>query len=76
MVAFMEVTSTDVFMEASVEASMEDMEDMKASTEVTSTGAFKKASTKGSMEVTSTKSSMKAFMEVMEAFAEAMEAFM
>ena len=63
-------------MEASVEASMEDMEDMKASTEVTSTGAFKKASTKGSMEVTSTKSSMKAFMEVMEAFAEAMEAFM
>ena len=47
-------------MNASVEASMEDMKGMKASTEVTSTGA----STKASMEVTSTKSSIEAFMEV------------
>ena len=36
----MEVTSTEFFMKTSVEASMEDMEDMKASTEVTSTEPF------------------------------------
>ena len=53
-----------------MEASMEDMEDMKASTYVTSTGAFTKAPTKASMKVTSTKASMVAFMEVMEAFVE------
>ena len=33
-------------MEASVEASMEDMEDMKPSTEISSTGGSTKASTK------------------------------
>ena len=33
-------------MEASVEASMEDMEDMKASTGISSTGGSTKASTK------------------------------
>ena len=61
-------------MEASLKTSMGDMEYMKASTEVPSTGASTKASTKASMEVTCTKSSMGAFMEVMEAFAEVMEA--
>ena len=54
----MEVSSSEFFMKASMEASMEDMEDMKASTEVTYTGA----STKASMEV------MEAFVEVMKAF--------
>ena len=38
MEAFTEVTSTETF----VEASMEDMEDIKASTEATSTGASTK----------------------------------
>ena len=68
--AFAEVM--EAFMDASVEASMEDMEDMKASTDVPSTGA----STKAFMEVTSTKSSMEAFMEVLEAVVGVMEAFM
>ena len=65
MEAFTEVTSAEAFMEAFmevIEVSMDDMEDMKASTEETSTGAFTKASTKTSMEV------MEAFNEVMEAF--------
>eukprot|EP00904_Undaria_pinnatifida_P007399 jgi/Undpi1/378/HiC_scaffold_1.g00374.m1 len=63
------VEAFTTFMEASmeaidaVEASIEYVEDMKASTEITSTGA-------------STKASMEDFMEVMEAFAEVMEAFM
>ena len=38
--ACMEIISTEVFIEASVEVSMEDMEDMKSSTEVTSTEGF------------------------------------
>ena len=65
MEAFMEATST--------EASMEDMEDMKASTDVTSTGASTKASTKASMEVTSMKAYMEAFVELLKAFAENMK---
>ena len=47
-------------------ASMEDMENMKASTKVTSTRSYTKASTKASMGD---------FMEVMEPFVKTMEAF-
>ena len=42
MEVFIEVTATEAFMKDS----MEDIEDMKASTEVTSTGVSTKASTK------------------------------
>ena len=48
-------------MEASVEASMEDMEDRKASTVAISTEASMKASTKALMEV------METFVDVMKA---------
>ena len=71
-----EIEAEGAFMETSVKSAMEDTEDMKASPEVTRTGASTKASTKASMEVTSTKASMGAFMEVMGAFAEFMQAFM
>ena len=58
-----------------MEASMEDMENMKASTDVPSTGASTKSSTIISIEGNSTGASMEAFMVVMEAFVEVMEAF-
>ena len=60
MKVFTEVTSTGAF----VEASVEDMEYMTASTELTSGGASTKASTINSMEVTSRKASVEAFMDV------------
>ena len=44
MEAFMEATSTEVFTEASVDAFIEDMEYMKASTETSSAEAFMGAS--------------------------------
>ena len=44
MEAFMQATCTDVFMEASVGDSMEDMGDIKDSADVTSTEAFMGAS--------------------------------
>ena len=61
-------------MKASVEAYMDDMEGMKASKEVTSMGACTNAFTKSSTEVTSTKASMKNFIDLMELFVEVMEA--
>ena len=71
----MEVTSTENFMEASVEAPMEHMEELKASTDVTSTAACTKAPTNTSMEATTAKSSMKDFMQVMDALADVFKAF-
>ena len=44
MVAFMKETFTEVFVEASVEAFMESMDDLKASTEIASTEDFMGAS--------------------------------
>ena len=61
-------------MEVSVEASIEDMGDMKASTEVTSTGPSTNASTKAFMEAISTKGSEKKFMAVMKAFVQVLKA--
>ena len=69
--AFMAVTSTGAFVEFSVEACKEDIEDIKASTKETSMEAY----TTASMEVTFTKASIEDFMEVMEPFVEVMEAF-
>ena len=60
--SFMEVTSTEVSMEACVVASMEDVEYFKASVGLNSTGASTKASTKSSMEVPSTKAAIEAFI--------------
>ena len=75
MEAFTYVPSTGGFVEAPVEASVEDKEDVTGSTEATSMLAVTKASTKASMEVTFMKDSIEVFIEVMEAFAEVMEAF-
>ena len=58
-------------MEFSVEAPMDDIEDIKASTKETSMGEY----TTASMEVTFTKASVEDFMEVTEPFVEVMETF-
>ena len=70
METFMEVTSTEVVMEASVKVAMKDMVYSKASVEVLSMGASTKVSTKASMEVTSMKASIRAFIGVIDGFAE------
>ena len=69
-------TDLFMFMEASVEAAMEYMEDMKASTGVTSTEASTKSFATLSLEVTSTTAAMEAFMEEIKTFVEVMESFM
>ena len=73
--AFTEVTSTGAFVDSSVEASMEDIENMKACTGIPFTGASTKASTKASKEVPFTNAFMKDVMEKMKAFADVIEAF-
>ena len=58
-----------------MEAAIEYLDTLKASTGLTSTGVFTKVLRKASMEVTCTKASMEALMENMEASAEGYEAF-
>ena len=76
MEALTEVSFTEASTEASVEASMECMKDMRSSTQVTFPGSPTKAPTEAAMEVSSTKSSIEAFMGVKEAFSDVLEYFM